>query len=137
MLPVIASRNLKISRVTIGFLEDLGYDVNYDAADTFTTNDFGPTCRCRRRLTGDTLNLSEELSGDILHPETSSSHHRMLSDAGRQKAIALGRNYLASLPSPPLEGRDGQDGPQYHGDSLRVYYEQDDNVYAVAVTADE
>ena len=119
MVPFVASRNPKISRVTVGFLEDLGYSVNYDAADSFQANDFGPACQCRRRLSGDTLNLSEELSGDILHPKTSTSR-RTLSDAGRQKAIALGRNYLASLPWPPLEGRDGQDGPQYHGDSLNV-----------------
>ena len=138
MIPFV-SDDARISKVTIGSLEDLGYTVDYNAADSFTANDFGSSCRCRRRLTGDTDDLSEgQFLGDGINPETSPHHRRQLSDAGREHAEAMGRSYLESLPQPSLgvvPDVEHDDGQEYRieGDLVYVYYEEDGVVYHVDV----
>ena len=52
-----SSGSKKISRITLGALEDMGYVVNYTAADPFGIDDIGSSCsicpEVRRRLTKD------------------------------------------------------------------------------------
>jgi recombinational DNA repair protein (RecF pathway) len=40
----------KISRITLGALEDLGYAVNYTAADPYSASDIGKCAGCGRRI---------------------------------------------------------------------------------------
>jgi hypothetical protein len=37
---------LKISSVTVATLQDIGYEVDFRAGDSFTREDFGPSCQC-------------------------------------------------------------------------------------------
>ena len=36
----------QLSRITVGALDDLGYQVNYDAADPYAHTDMDPSCTC-------------------------------------------------------------------------------------------
>lgn len=111
MAPII-TRNSKLSRVTIGALEDQGYQVNYEAADSMTKADLGSGCQCRRRLTGDSRVLGKK------------NHARRLSDAGREHAMAEGRAFLnRNERSQSLEE-----------DSCFVVYEEDEVLHGVYVT---
>ncbi len=75
-----------ISRVTIGSLQDLGYTVNYDAADEYTVAN--PVCSSRRLgLFGH--NTNAEKQGRRRLPK------KQLSDFGRGKANERGRSGLA------------------------------------------
>jgi hypothetical protein len=38
-----------LSRITIGTLFDLGYKVDFSAADSYRKSDLNPNCQCRRR----------------------------------------------------------------------------------------
>ena len=44
--------DMKLSRLTVATLEDLGYLVNYNGADRFSASDLPRSCRCNRRLGG-------------------------------------------------------------------------------------
>jgi len=56
----------EISRVTIGALDDMGYIVDYAAADDYTRSDLAPECQCggRELFTGDSQNLSNK-NGEV------------------------------------------------------------------------
>jgi hypothetical protein len=51
MTPVAAIGDNPISRITVGWLDDLGYEVNYSQADPFDSTMLGTTagCNCKRR----------------------------------------------------------------------------------------
>ena len=67
-----------LSRITVASLADLGYEVQYTYADTFTKLDLDPSCTCngpsrqlrdrgpRRQLSADGLALAQEFGRDIL-----------------------------------------------------------------------
>lgn len=117
----------QLSRVTLGAIEDIGYEVNYDAADDYTKDDLGPACRCGRRLTGETRNLSEEL---FRNPRDETTH-RKLSDEGLAYVTNQGRAFLETLP---LQGRSDSDEAEYvGGESTFVYAMQDETVFVVKV----
>lgn len=42
--------SLPLSRITVASLEDMGYVVNYDAADPYTAADMNPSCVCSSNL---------------------------------------------------------------------------------------
>jgi len=132
MTPTIGS-NAKLSRITIGALDDMGYEVNYDAADAFTTSDLGSDCVCRRRAeTGQVRNLvSEHRGGDGESPP-----RRQLSAAGHEDAIAKGRDFLQTM-EPPLDDRfDGDDQAlfTYTGNQfVFVLYLEEGEVYSIYV----
>ena len=46
MTPLIDAGANPLSRVTVATLEDLGYTVDYKAADSYTS--FNQTCKCNR-----------------------------------------------------------------------------------------
>lgn len=76
-----------VSKVTVGSLQDLGYTVDYNAADEFIVPN--PVCSSRRRLGlfGDAPSSEEQ--GRRLVPK------KKLSDFGRGKANQRGRSGLA------------------------------------------
>lgn len=111
----------KLSRITVGYLEDIGYGVNYDAADKFLPNDFGPVCsQCNSGI----RNLSEELFEDRSNQEAP-IRRRTLSDGNLKMATEYGHELLA--PS---------DGSTYTGGSVTVYIKQDETIHAVTVKAE-
>ena len=48
MLPSLSRTRNPVSSITVASLEDLGYLVNYDGADRFTSDDILPACRCNK-----------------------------------------------------------------------------------------
>jgi len=120
------SAGAKLSRVTVGYLEDIGYGVNYDAADELLPDDFGPACQCG----SDTRNLSKELFEERSNQETP-TRRRTLSDANLKKATEYGHGLLA-----PTGGHSNSDGPYYTRSSATVYIKQDEAIHAVTVKAE-
>jgi len=127
MTPFVGFDN-PLSRVTLAAIEDIGYEVNYDAADDYTKDDLGPTCRCDRRLTGETRNQSEEL---FRNPREETTHHRKLTDAGLEYVTMQGRAFLETMP---LQGRSDSNEAEYVGaESTFVYAVQDETIFVVKV----
>ena len=91
--------NNPLSRITIASLEDLGYDVDYRNADSYTTSDLNPNCVCRRRRT----------LADMMHGETHQlglripgSQRRKLSGELFDIAMSYGKEQLAQrIKAPP------------------------------------
>ena len=50
LMTPLTNGDMKLSRLTVATLEDLGYLVNYDGADSFSAADLDASCRCNRRL---------------------------------------------------------------------------------------
>jgi hypothetical protein len=123
-----AGSSLPFSRITIGGLEDLGYEVNYNAADPFTASDMNPECRCnnvvRRRFLQDGDDGVHNIGG----------HDRRLSDEGRGTATTYGREVLArnreQLPLAP-----SPDSIDIGGEIVFIIYMEQGVIYSVMVTA--
>ena len=120
-----------LSRITIGSMEDIGYTVDYSAADSFVRADIATSCRCNRRSLM-----------DMFHGETrqlglgmSSTKKRHLSAETRQVAIDYGLSLLAervsflrSAPAAPV------DGISYIGDKVvSVVVADGDGIFSVVV----
>jgi len=133
MLAPFLSSELKFSRVSIGAIEDLGYMVDYNAADPdYTYADLGPQCQCqngRRQLMGEDAVSS------------SAQPRRTLSDATYQKARADGLQFLESLhPSSSRRALLQNDVDEYElAPRAAVVYIQDEygEIHAVTVHADD
>ena len=127
MTPIIVT-GAKISRVTVGALDDIGYTVNYDGADRYTKNDLGASCQCNRRL-GDKENaLDDAVIGN--HPHRA----RGLSDQAHQKARAEGLAFLSAFPDQWWEdNKDGRALNSHTGQYAVVYVEENGEIYAVHV----
>ena len=115
-----------LSRLTIATLNDLGYTVNYAAADPYdgrnTSSDVSDCCF------PPSFNMNPD---DGAATETSTPP---LSSAGRAAAVEYGLSVLKEneLPSYLIEV---DDGLQYVGDRfVTVYYEENGNIYDVHVT---
>jgi trimeric autotransporter adhesin len=88
---LVAGSKPLLSRITIGLLADLGYQVDYSKADTYTKANLGPGCTCRRRTE---RSLAEMDHGDTLQLGSQSQpgvQPRRLSDKLRQSAIEYGQ----------------------------------------------
>lgn len=94
MTPTV-SRSSFISPLTLGWLEDLGYNVSYSEADPHSANQLGthPTveCNCNRPILR-TLRVASMSPRGVNSPN--SDLHRKLSDEGRKMAMASGMKYL-------------------------------------------
>jgi hypothetical protein len=78
----------KISRVTLGALEDLGYVVNYTAADPYGRSDIGTCSGCNRR------NLKEGGSKNDASKKSKTSCH---SGMVHKRAVRHGRKMLGDV----------------------------------------
>ena len=152
-MPTI-STGAKISRITVGAIEDLGYTVDYSGADAYGYSDLGSSCKCKGRRLGETTDAAaEEFTTDATTSTTpswlsSNSNHsprdrRRLSDAAHAKATADGRAFLEELVAgggtkDAAAGRralsDNDDEFIEHHTAV-VYIEEDGEIYAVHVHA--
>jgi hypothetical protein len=136
MTPVVAVNRL-LSRITIGWAEDLGYQVDYNAADPFGSNLLGSAagCNCNRRELSDNTERPRHVRRPDLD-DTWSEHRRELSDEGYNNAVASGIAYLDEVAAKNMEaGRDYEtEELKYVGDKLVwVYYVENNNVHSVLV----
>lgn len=90
--------NSPLSRISIASLEDIGYDVDYSSADSYTESDLNPNCVCRRRRTlvdmihGETHQLGLRIPG---------TQRRKLSDELFDMAMSYGKEKLAQRKQSP------------------------------------
>lgn len=73
-----------LSRITVGHFEDLGYKVNYEAADKFTKADLNQSCLCPSKPPSTSAILAEVRN--VMKPK--------LSDEGKGVATEFGRSVL-------------------------------------------
>jgi len=138
MLAPFLSSELKFSRVSIGAIEDLGYMVDYNAADPdYTYADLGPQCQCQ----GGRRRRRRQLMGEDA-VSISAQPHRKLSDATYQKARADGMQFLENLhPSPARRALLQHDSDKDYELAPRaaVVYIQDEHgeIHAVTVHGDD
>lgn len=119
-----------LSRMTIAALEDLGYQVDYSRAGSFTKYDLAFTCRCGlRRLDDSGLALPE----NSLHQQ----QPRRLSDQGYQSAFNYGQSLLEEQEQliESLGGRSElPENIVFVGDrAVNVLYKEGETVYSVIV----
>lgn len=131
-----ASGSLPISRLTVAGLEDLGYQVNYGAAEPFSIS-----CGCRRRgLRSNTTDPSfmelEDNYSSLDEAFGSSSGRRRLSEEGEQTATEFGRNILQENREAMSLLPGSSDYPDLGGELIFVLYEEDGVVHNVLVTAE-
>lgn len=149
-----SSGAMPISRVTIGSLEDMGYEVDYSAADPFTAADLSPSCTCTNLEEGATLKLddSSKISSQSLvanqtaimqrpaiqnTKQLGKGRRRKLSDTGRTKAFEYGEMLLLErkIKRKNIIVQEN-DSLLYVGDRIvTVLYEEEGELYGVEVRA--
>lgn len=81
-----------LSRITIGSLQDLGYSVDYAAADSYGRGNLNPSCTCNQRQS-----LSDMEHGDthqFSHSVVPNTARRALSQDLHNVALAYGQSIL-------------------------------------------
>ena len=116
-----------LSRITIGSLQDLGYAVDYSAADSYGRGNLNCTCNHRSlydMLHGETRQLSLGIPNTV---------RRVLSDDMHEAAMVYGRSVLKERSlSPNLFRRYGDF--TYVGDKVvSVLMKEDDVFFSVVV----
>jgi hypothetical protein len=98
MTPSVTNKNY-ISNITVGSLEDLGYEVNYEFADEFFATNLGTKkeCQCKRRSLLDGHHRNETRQFGLGHPDTT---RRVQSTDAYQRAIDFGQTILAANELP-------------------------------------
>lgn len=117
------SGGMLLSKVTIGTLEDIGYEVNYGAADPYTMADLGPGCaascpekRRQRQLRSLATTDQKELSEEGLSQIKDFARMQLGSD-----------NNLVSRTSSTASG----DGLLVTSDSIHVLFMENDEIHSV------
>jgi Leishmanolysin len=141
MTPIVGIAN-PISRVTVGTLQDLGYTVNYTAADSYTT--FNNTCKCGSR---DLASTDKTMTMMTAHEVHETRHKRSLADPDHPDAIAIAnaKEILASMinaapgPDDVLNAADGSDIVAPSNDTnlwvnIITYDTNTDTVYSYIIT---
>lgn len=140
--------NLLLSRMTIASLEDMGYVVNYDAADDYGVEDMDASCVCKRDVSSDLpVGGSQAANHKKAHEETTvrklgtgasklEFKQAQLSLSGRLEAESYGRQLLqeAKLRKKLIIQREGF---VYLGDQvISVLYMEKGQIYGVEVRGD-
>jgi Leishmanolysin len=128
-----------LSRITIGSLQDLGFQVDYSKADSYTKANLGPGCTCARRRSlmemshGETLHL-----GGLRRSGENGNVKRKISTSAHQAAMEFGQSLLAERAAAHYANRRTQEETVseaiYVGHKVVsvLIYDQDD-VYGVVV----
>ena len=120
----------KISRVTLGALEDLGYVVNYTAADPYGPSDVGACTGCNRNR-----NLKGGGVNEI--KKTNSCHSGII----HERAVRHGRNMLRDVHDRHIEHIQSKPTPEgivFTGNQrvTVMYQHEDGTLCSVVVPAD-
>lgn len=138
MTGFLSGSSQPLSPITLAALEDLGYNVDYSAADKFSADDINGNCLCRRR--------DRNIRALSTSKEEEPNARRRLSEAGEQAAIAFGQAILSERSAESAFRLDGDEITEHSVfdtslqdfglKSLLVLYEEDDQIYSVDVYAD-
>jgi hypothetical protein len=128
--------------MTVAWADDIGYEVNYTAADTFNRSQLNNTagCTCNRRLEHTTTTAVTQSNVKNIHQRQLSGVPK-LSVEGYQTAVNMGMMFLSEqkLKRSNLEEQDGNNTSfdsnlNYVGDKfVWVYMRENSNVYSVLV----
>lgn len=110
----IVDNNNQLSTITVASLADMGYEVNYGPADTFTLFNINPDCWCTRRTFQRRIQTDE------------GSSRPQLSEEGLQNAIRYGRQVLAEDGS--VRSNSG-----LVNNAVSVFYEENGTIFGVTV----
>lgn len=127
MTGLLTGTELPLSRITIGTLEDMGYQVDYTQADAYTAADVDSGCVCSRRVLEETQQLG------LGSPETKP---RRLSEAARAVAVAYGTAELKRR-SEAFKGLRVTDTYTYVGDKVIsvIVRDNDGSIFRIVVHA--
>jgi hypothetical protein len=135
MAPII-SRDSKLTRLSVGWLEDIGYQVTYDQVETFV---LAPNCKCNKRNRRFVRHLGPmELNG-ALHSNATSAPTRKLSLEGYNAAMAAGLSHLNDMHKRHKETASSArasetGGIQFVGDKVvSVMYMEEGTMYCIIV----
>lgn len=131
MTPVISRATDAFSRLTVSWLEDINYEVNYEAADPFDGSMIGDECNCNRRKLRSTTHMNET---DFRSPNQAKP--RKLSTAGYETAVAYGEKVLEQRAANAVGMAPGltENVVNYVGDQfIWVYYFEEGNIHDVLV----
>jgi hypothetical protein len=140
MTPIVTKTSI-LSRLSVGWLEDAGYQVDYNQADAFTSANLGANCVCNTPTRSLVRHLGPmELSETL----TSASNadgvpRRRLSTEGYNAAMAYGLAHLndkhdshGESVSSAKGSNDG--GIQYVGDqAISVIYVEEGTLHCILV----
>jgi hypothetical protein len=124
---------IPLSRVTIGTLDDLGYGVNYSAADRYNT--FNSSCKCSPNRA---LASAGAVTATTLHHVVDERYHkRSLQDPDHPDAdaIADAKEILRGM----INGGGGSfpRGEEDAWISVMTYHEDTDTIHSYLLTADD
>jgi hypothetical protein len=117
----IANGDYQLSRMTVGGLDDLGYCVNYDEADTYDASNLDPVCTCTARV--------RQLEGTGNDTDGGPKRRRKLSVTGRETALAYGLDEIEKT----AQDSNGSSDLTATG-VLMVLFEEGGEIYSVTVT---
>lgn len=112
MTSTLSNTENPLSRVTIGTLQDLGYDVDYQTADVFDASDLDASCICGNRM----------LQGDNIISQKEESEKDA---AVREQSMAYGKEILQSRVLG-LGGRHAGKNSMKFSNTLSVFYRRED-----------
>jgi Leishmanolysin len=121
-----------LSRISVASLADLGYEVRYTYADSYTKKDLNPSCICS--------NGGRQLlrtNGTAISDGTRTSKRRQLSSEAHAEAVQFGKNILANakLPTSTRSSSGGDADFFFVGNrEVVVYVEEEGSFFDVAVT---
>lgn len=139
-----------LSTITIGSLADIGYDVDYSKADTYTSLNVNRACRCNgvNRQLDEYTTMSDSNNNDFYR---TSNHHRQLSEEGLKIATNYGlpilqknmkfhslissSNIFSSSRSSSVNNNQAQQLTYVGHLGIKVYYLENDIIHDVWVTS--
>jgi len=115
MTGIPSNRPHQMSRLTVGTLRDIGYQVNLNKADRFRRQDLNSSCLCSNRRRLGTPGVSQ------------STPRRRLSDDMQKRAMAYGHDFMARNSVDSLQG------DFLRGSVAVVYVEEGGEIFKVVV----
>lgn len=120
MSSTLSSSETALSKLSVGVLQDIGYDVDYSEADEFSESDLGTCPSCRRN--------ERDLTTRHRRTELSSNLY--------DYAVQYGRKILED-DAIRLDSRNSESDEDYVGSQLvRVYVMDGDRIHGVTVTTE-
>jgi hypothetical protein len=134
-----------LSRITIGSLQDLGYQVDYSKADRYTFSNLARECICRpprpRQRTMADMSHGETILLGLGNSRQNSGvvrRRRALSDAAHRMAVEYGQVVLAQRATAQSRVYVGGSETRYVGDQvISVLVLDETEVYGVVVRREE
>lgn len=124
-----ANGDLPLSRVTIAGLEDLGYKVNYNMAESYRETELSSQCRCRR--------LRRDLSEEHRFTNSTQQPERSLSERGLNIATEYGKSILELNRQTASLIPGESDIPDLGSEVVYVVYQEENGeIFSIMVRAD-